>query len=219
MLYGTGAVAILWLTAALLARWPWGIVVPLVWPAVLAAGFLAWTQALTWMPYGLPGLRVIVTVLLLAALDAVVLVALHFKAGEPVMLAILAPQVPLAFLVALFAVARARRGDVPDWRPSLARRFRTADRRARRNRCEPAPAESAVAIDVTRIDYPNCADSAAVVLYRIQGGGHTWPGGKPLPEWFVGTTSTGVDATARMWTFFREQPLSRNRQVTIPRVH
>lgn len=32
------------------------------------------------------------------------------------MLAILAPHVPLAFLVARFAVARARRGDVPDWR-------------------------------------------------------------------------------------------------------
>jgi len=32
------------------------------------------------------------------------------------MLAILAPQIPLAFLVARYAVARARRGEVPDWR-------------------------------------------------------------------------------------------------------
>src|SRR2546430_17323435 len=68
------------------------------------------------MPYGLPGIRLIVAVLCLAALDTVVLVAIHFKAGEPMMLAILAPQVPLAYLVARFAVARARRGDVPDWR-------------------------------------------------------------------------------------------------------
>jgi hypothetical protein len=32
------------------------------------------------------------------------------------MLAILAPQIPLAYLLARFAVARARRGEVPDWR-------------------------------------------------------------------------------------------------------
>src|SRR6266487_4485160 len=94
MLYGTAAVAVLWLAAAL----------------------LAWTQALTWMPYGLPGIRLIVAVLCLAALETVVLVAIHFKAGEPTMVAILGPQVPLAYLVARFAVARARRGEVPDWR-------------------------------------------------------------------------------------------------------
>lgn len=126
MAYGTGAVALLWLMTGLLARWQWGIEVPLVWPAVLAAVFLAWTQALTWMPYGLPGMRVIVAVLMLAGLDVVVLVALHFKVGESVMLAILAPQLPLAYVVAWVAVARARRGDVPDWRPALSRYLPTA---------------------------------------------------------------------------------------------
>jgi hypothetical protein len=127
MLHGTGAVAILVLAATLLARWPWEIDGPLVWPAVLAAVFLAWTQALTWMPYGLPGVRVIVTVLWLASLDAIVILAVHYNVSEPVMLAILVPQLPLAFLVARFAVARARRGDVPDWAPIFARLFRRAD--------------------------------------------------------------------------------------------
>ena len=60
-------------------------------PALLAAVFLAWTQALTWMPYGLRGVRVIVTVLWLMSLDTVVLLAMHFKVSEPVMLAILLP--------------------------------------------------------------------------------------------------------------------------------
>ena len=78
---------------------------------------------------------------------------------------------------------------------------------ARRNGCAARPVESAVAADVTRVEYPNCADSATVVLYRVQGGGHTWPGGGPLPEWFVGTTSNGIDATRMMWRFFREHPL------------
>ena len=57
---------------------------------------------------------------------------------------------------------------------------------ARRNRCAAKPVVSAVARDVTRREYTDCADGAAVVLYVVQGGGHTWPGGAPLPEWFVG---------------------------------
>src|SRR5207244_3244872 len=85
------------------------VVVPLTWPARLAASLLAWTQALTWMSYPLRGLRVIITVLWLTVIDAVVMVALEYKASEPVMLAILAPHVPLAYLAARFAVARARR--------------------------------------------------------------------------------------------------------------
>ena len=69
------------------------------------------------------------------------------------------------------------------------------------------PVDSVVAADVTRREYTNCADDAAVVLYTIQGGGHTWPGGKPLPEWLVGPTSHSVDATSQMWAFFREHRL------------
>jgi hypothetical protein len=127
MLYGTAASAVLWFATRLMAIWPSDVAVPIVWPALLAASLLAWTQALTWMPYGLPGLRVIVTVLWLVTIDAIVMLALNYKAPEPVMLAILAPHVPLAFLAARFAVGRARRGDVPDWRgifalPSLQRR-------------------------------------------------------------------------------------------------
>ena len=78
---------------------------------------------------------------------------------------------------------------------------------ARKNRCAPNPVDSVVAADVTRLEYTNCAEEAAVVLYRIQGGGHSWPGGKPLPEWLVGSTSNGVDATRQMWAFFREHRL------------
>jgi polyhydroxybutyrate depolymerase len=81
---------------------------------------------------------------------------------------------------------------------------------ARRNRCESNPVDSAVAAHVTRREYVGCANDAAVVLYTIKGGGHTWPGGKPLPEWFVGSTSDEVDATRLMWEFFRQHPLRRN---------
>ena len=144
MLYGTAAMGSLWLATALFARWLAGIdaSLPLIWPGLLAAAFLAWTQALTWMPYGLPGLRVIVAVLWLAAVDTVVLLALYHHASEPVMVAILAPQLPLAYLVACFAVARARRGDVPDWRGVFARLGRIADVRPRRRERFLSPARA-----------------------------------------------------------------------------
>ena len=142
MLYGAAAMASLWLATALLARWPWGIEVPLIWPALLAAAFLAWTQVLTWMPYGLPGLRVIVTVLWLAALDAVVLLAVHYDAPESLMVAFLAPQLPLAYLAACYAVARARRGDTPDWRGMFARLGRIANALPRRRDHFPSPARA-----------------------------------------------------------------------------
>src|SRR5437588_5473249 len=127
MLYGTAATAILWLAARLFAVWPSGTEIPVIWPALLAATLLAWTQALTWRPYGLPGLRVIAAVLCLAAVDTVVLLAIHYKAPERLIVAILAPQIPLAYLAARFAIARARRGDVPDWRGMFASAGRVAD--------------------------------------------------------------------------------------------
>jgi polyhydroxybutyrate depolymerase len=80
---------------------------------------------------------------------------------------------------------------------------------ARRNRCSPTPVESAAASDVTRLEYTDCADDASVVLYTIEGGGHTWPGGQPMPEWLVGPTSRSIDATRLMWAFFRQHPLRK----------
>ena len=80
----------------------------------------------------------------------------------------------------------------------------------RRNRCAPKPVDSTVAADVVRRTYTNCADDASVVLYIIAGGGHTWPGGGSLPEWFVGRTNRSIDASILMWAFFREHRLQRS---------
>jgi len=78
---------------------------------------------------------------------------------------------------------------------------------AQRNRCGPTPLASTIAADVTRLEYMDCADSATVVLYTVQGGGHQWPGGKPLPAFLVGPYSRSIDATRLIWAFFREHPL------------
>jgi polyhydroxybutyrate depolymerase len=81
---------------------------------------------------------------------------------------------------------------------------------ARRNRCGLNPIESAVAADVTRLQYTGCADDASVVLYTVKGEGHQWPGGKPIvAKWLVGPYSRGIDATRQMWAFFREHQLPR----------
>src|SRR6185295_813399 len=85
---------------------------------------------------------VIVTVLWLVVLDAIVLLAIHFKVSEPLMIAFLAPQLPLAYLTARFAVARARRGDVPDWRGLPARPAAIADARPPRRDHFPSPARA-----------------------------------------------------------------------------
>lgn len=127
MLYGATTMAGLWVVAASLALRPSGVPAPLVWPALFAAALVAWLQALAWMPYGLPGLRIIMAVLLLTTIDAVVLLAMELQVSESSMALIMAPPIPLAYLAARHAVARARRGDTPDWRGAFDRLGQAAD--------------------------------------------------------------------------------------------
>jgi hypothetical protein len=138
MLYGCASMASLWLVAAFVARLVGAdITVPWLWPMVFLAVVIAWMQALTWMPYGVRGLRVILAVLWLAAIDVIVFVAVDSQTADGTLIAMLAAQIPIAYLVARYGVARARRGDVPDWsrvfsrrrrrsRPPPERSFRTA---------------------------------------------------------------------------------------------
>jgi hypothetical protein len=142
MLFGCAAMALLWIATRYLALWPKGQVVPIVWPALLAASLIAWTQALTWMPYPLPGMRVILSVLWLATIDAIVMIALQYRAHEWAIVAMLAPHVPLAFLTARYAVTRARRGaDVSSAHARRQPRFRAAER-TRRSLPFPSPSRA-----------------------------------------------------------------------------
>ncbi len=46
-----------------------------------------------------------------------------------------------------------------------------------------------------------------VVLYTVQGGGHTWPGGRQyLFKMLVGRVSHDINATSVIWDFFKENP-------------
>lgn len=65
--------------------------------------------------------------------------------------------------------------------------------------------------DKTRLhvsEFNNCRSNSAVVLYRIERGGHTWPGGADQPAWLVGATSQEMNATTASWTFFQKHALS-----------
>ena len=71
--------------------------------------------------------------------------------------------------------------------------------------CEDIAERVPVSTSVTAIEYDDCAGNAAVVLYRIEAGGHTWPGSTDVPR--LGATTHEIDATALSWAFFEQHPL------------
>ena len=80
---------------------------------------------------------------------------------------------------------------------------------AKQNRCTAPPDVRALADrdlkDGTRvvdISYARCA-GPRVRLLRVEGGGHTWPGGAQyLPAAWIGTTNRDIDASEEIWKFF-----------------
>ncbi|HEU0198472.1 MAG TPA: PHB depolymerase family esterase, partial [Nevskiaceae bacterium] len=52
-------------------------------------------------------------------------------------------------------------------------------------------------IGVQKLTYPGCRNGKHVRLYRIVGGGHTWPGGPQyLPKFLVGAATHAISASA-----------------------
>ena len=78
---------------------------------------------------------------------------------------------------------------------------------AAHNVCVDKPVDLPGSGDVSGIQYSPCYQDADVVLYTIHGGGHTWPGGEPLPKRITGHTTQDIDATQEMWDFFERHPL------------
>ncbi len=82
---------------------------------------------------------------------------------------------------------------------------------AAHNGCTPTPAvpwepdkDSHDGARVRKVVHGECRDETEVVLYAIEDGGHTWPGGSQyLPEAIVGTTARDLDANEVVWEFFR----------------
>jgi polyhydroxybutyrate depolymerase len=87
----------------------------------------------------------------------------------------------------------------------------TANLFARVDGCAGEPvvaAEPDTVTDGTRVrrsSSPGCRDGRDVVLFTIEGGGHTWPGGPPVGR-SVGRVSRDLDATRVMLDFFDRHP-------------
>lgn len=89
---------------------------------------------------------------------------------------------------------------------------------AARNRCAGRPLESSVAGNVRRAQFSGCARDAE--FYTVIGGGHQWPGGRPILLWLtvqmammglpVGSYTDTLDATRLLWAFYREHPLRKD---------
>jgi polyhydroxybutyrate depolymerase len=61
---------------------------------------------------------------------------------------------------------------------------------------------------VTKLNWKNCNDGAEVLFYRIEDGGHTWPGSPiVLTQFWAGKTNKDVNASQLIWDFFMEHPL------------
>jgi len=59
---------------------------------------------------------------------------------------------------------------------------------------------------VRKKSYGPGKDGAEVVLYTIEGGGHTWPGREPRVN-FLGKSTRDISANDLMWEFFQKHPM------------
>ena len=80
---------------------------------------------------------------------------------------------------------------------------------ARRNHCSSKEATRRIAEKVSLLSW-SCPHGANVELFRIQGGGHTWPGSKESATLtsILGPTTMEISADRQIWKFFRAHPLT-----------
>ncbi|MBI3502770.1 MAG: T9SS type A sorting domain-containing protein [Bacteroidetes bacterium] len=58
---------------------------------------------------------------------------------------------------------------------------------------------------VTKYVYSPGQNNSEVVFFKITNGGHTWPGGVPVPS--LGNTNEDINASGEIWNFFRKHSL------------
>ncbi len=76
---------------------------------------------------------------------------------------------------------------------------------AKRESCTGDAIETYRKADAHCSSYQACANGSEITLCTVDGGGHTWPGGTPVPT--LGYTSPNLSATDAMWDFFAKHPM------------
>lgn len=79
-------------------------------------------------------------------------------------------------------------------------------REARRNGCVATPTRTELGTDVDRDTWTGCQGRGALIAYRINGGGHTWPGA--VAPSGPGVTTQTISATSLVLSFFADHPLA-----------
>lgn len=95
----------------------------------------------------------------------------------------------------------------------------TIDYWQQRNRCTDEPEHTTLPdLDPTdntrtvRSTYASLDRASDLIVYRVIGGGHTWPGGRePSPRIMVGNQSHDFNASEVIWQFFARHPIDHPR--------
>ncbi len=88
------------------------------------------------------------------------------------------------------------------------------------NHCDPDPVTEELpnveddGTTVTRQTYKPRPNGAEVILYKINGGGHTWPGHSSLDR-LLGPSTQDISANDVMWEFFQSHPLPEGQTRTL----
>ena len=85
----------------------------------------------------------------------------------------------------------------------------SAERWRQWNRCPAPPVTRALpeqAHDATAVRQQTstaCRDGSSVIAYRVDGGGHTWPGGRQyMTVHLIGRTTHNLNASQALWELF-----------------
>ena len=83
------------------------------------------------------------------------------------------------------------------------------------DRCPSKPAETKRIGKAVMNRYGPCQDGTEVVLWTLEDSGHTWPGGRIVPQvkmlglGEMGNVNQDINASDLMWEFFKEHPLEK----------
>jgi polyhydroxybutyrate depolymerase len=87
--------------------------------------------------------------------------------------------------------------------------WRKWDQTSSKPETEELPDHANDGTSVRRDVYSNGKQGTEVVVYTIEGGGHTWPGGAQyLPAFLIGKASHNLDGTQVIWEFFKKHKRS-----------
>jgi polyhydroxybutyrate depolymerase len=80
---------------------------------------------------------------------------------------------------------------------------------ARYNQCAAAPTQNRISAEITKISHEKCRAGSEIVFYKLQHGGHTWPGSaaaRQRQSSQVSESDSAFSATQTVWEFFDNHP-------------